>query len=111
MRSPRSLLAAGAFCPALAACGSRLDPDSVAQVNGTAAGVVGVGGRLARSSLLDAGSKVKNRTGNGLRAPQQVGSKAAANCQSILQPDGGEWRKVSPGDSMCAPLIDSATGS
>jgi ABC-type branched-subunit amino acid transport system substrate-binding protein len=72
---------------------------------------VGLGGKLSRASLVDALTKVKNWTGNGVHAPQQVGSKTTANCQSILQLDGGTWKQVSPGDFMCAPLIDSGEGN
>ncbi len=35
---------------------------------------------------------------------------ATANCQSVLQLDAGTWRQVSPGNFLCAPLIDSGTG-
>jgi ABC-type branched-subunit amino acid transport system substrate-binding protein len=72
---------------------------------------VALGGKLTRASLVDAMSRVKNWTGNGLHAPQQVGSKTTVNCQSVLQLNDGTWRKVSPGDFVCAPLIESGTGS
>ncbi|CAI9403718.1 ABC transporter substrate-binding protein [Nocardioides sp. T2.26MG-1] len=72
---------------------------------------VALGGKLTRASLVDAMKSVKNWTGNGLHSPQQVGSKTTANCQSVLQLDGGKWRRVSSGNYMCAPLIDSGTGS
>ena len=72
---------------------------------------VGLGGKLTRASLVDAMKSVKDWTGNGLHSPQQVGSKTTANCQSILQLNDGKWRQVSPGKYMCAPLIDSGTGS
>ncbi|MBI2244623.1 MAG: ABC transporter substrate-binding protein [Nocardioides sp.] len=72
---------------------------------------VALGGKLTRASLVDALSRVKNWTGNGLHAPQQVGSKTTANCQSILQLNDGTWRKISPSHYMCAPLIDSGTGN
>ena len=69
-----------------------------------------LGGKLTRSALVAALKGVKNWTGNGITAPQQVGSKTTANCQSILQLDGGTWKQVSPGGFMCAPLIDSGQG-
>lgn len=72
---------------------------------------VALGGKLSRAPLVDALSRVEDWTGNGLHAPQQVGSKTTGDCQSILQLDDGTWRKVSPGNFMCAPLIDSGTGS
>jgi hypothetical protein len=72
---------------------------------------VALGGKLSRASMVDALSKVKNWTGNGVHSPQQVGAKTTANCQSILQLNGGKWSQVSPGDFMCAPLIDSGEGN
>jgi ABC-type branched-subunit amino acid transport system substrate-binding protein len=45
MRSLVPIVTAGALCAALAACGSQLDPEQVAQVNGTAVG--GAGGTVA----------------------------------------------------------------
>jgi ABC-type branched-subunit amino acid transport system substrate-binding protein len=72
---------------------------------------VALGGKLTRAAMVDALSKVRNWTGNGVTAPQQVGAKTTANCQSILQLDGGKWSQVSPGDFLCAPLIDSGEGN
>ncbi|WP_296607479.1 ABC transporter substrate-binding protein [Nocardioides sp.] len=72
---------------------------------------VELGGKLSRESLVAALKGVKSWTGNGLHAPNQVGSKTTANCQSVLQLNNGTWRQVSPGTYMCAPLITSGTGS
>jgi ABC-type branched-subunit amino acid transport system substrate-binding protein len=72
---------------------------------------VGLGGKLSRAAMVDALRKVTNWTGNGVHAPQQVGSKTTANCQSVLQLNGGKWSQVSPGGFMCAPLIDSGEGN
>jgi ABC-type branched-subunit amino acid transport system substrate-binding protein len=71
---------------------------------------VGLGGKLNRAAMVDALGKVTNWTGNGVHAPQQIGSKTTANCQSVLQLKGGKWSQVSPGDFMCAPLIESGEG-
>jgi ABC-type branched-subunit amino acid transport system substrate-binding protein len=71
---------------------------------------VALGGRLDRTSLVQALSKVRNWTGNGLHAPQQVGAKTTASCVKILQLDGGTWSQVSPGDFMCAPNVDTGVG-
>jgi ABC-type branched-subunit amino acid transport system substrate-binding protein len=67
---------------------------------------VALGGKLTRDSLVDALGKVHDWTGNGLHAPQQVGSKTTANCGSVLRLDGGKWSQVSPGDFMCGPLLN-----
>jgi ABC-type branched-subunit amino acid transport system substrate-binding protein len=72
---------------------------------------VGLGGKLSRAAMVDALSKVTNWTGNGVHAPQQVGAKTTANCQSVLQLNGGKWSQVSPGGFICAPLIDSGEGN
>ncbi len=71
---------------------------------------VALGGRLDRKTLVQALSKVRNWTGNGLHAPQQVGAKTTANCVKILQLDDGRWSQVSPGDFMCAPNVDTGVG-
>ena len=71
---------------------------------------VALGGRLDRKTLVQALSKVRGWTGNGLHAPQQVGAKTTANCVKILQLDGGRWSQVSPGDYMCAPNVDTGVG-
>ena len=66
---------------------------------------VALGGRLTRASLVDAVSKVKDWTGNGLHVPQQVGAKTTSTCGSVLQLNDGTWRQVSPGGYMCGPLL------
>jgi len=69
---------------------------------------VALGGRLTRASLVDAISKVKDWTGNGLHVPQQVGSKITANCGSVLQLNGGTWKQVSPAGFQCGPLLNGS---
>ena len=71
---------------------------------------VALGGRLNRQTLVDAISGVKDWTGHGVHAPQQVGAKTTANCVRIFQLHGGKWSQVSPGDYMCGPLYDSHIG-
>ena len=68
---------------------------------------VALGGKLTRASLVDALKGVKDWTGNGLHAPQQVGAKNTASCISILQFNGGKWSQVSGGKYMCEPLVDA----
>ncbi|WP_395657376.1 ABC transporter substrate-binding protein [Nocardioides sp.] len=67
---------------------------------------VALGGRLTRASLVDAMSKVRNWTGNGLHVPQQVGAKTTANCGSVLQLNDGTWRQVSGAGFQCGPLLN-----
>lgn len=71
---------------------------------------VALGGKLTRASLVEALKGVKDWTGNGLHAPQQVGAKNTASCISILQFNGGKWQQASPGKYMCGPLV-AAGGS
>jgi len=71
---------------------------------------VALGGRLTRQSLVDAISQVKNWTGHGIHAPQQVGAKTTATCVKIFQLHSGRWSQVSPGDYMCGGLYDSHIG-
>jgi ABC-type branched-subunit amino acid transport system substrate-binding protein len=67
---------------------------------------VALGGKLTRSSLVDALKGVKGWTGNGLHVPQQVGTKVTSNCGSVLQLNDGKWRQVSPGGFQCGPLLN-----
>lgn len=68
---------------------------------------VSLGGKLSRSSMVQALRGVKEWTGNGLHAPQQVGPKITANCISVLRLDNGKWSKVSSGEYLCGPLINA----
>lgn len=69
-----------------------------------------LGGRLNRETLVAALSKVRNWTGNGVHAPQQVGARTTANCIKIFRLNDARWSQVSPGDYMCGPLIDTKVG-
>ncbi len=66
---------------------------------------VALGGKLNRATLVASLKGVRDWTGNGLHAPQQVGAKSTANCQSVLQLKGGKWQQVSSGKYLCAPLV------
>ncbi len=66
-----------------------------------------LGGRLTRATLVESLRRVRNWTGNGLHAPEAVGAKETANCRSIIRLTQGRWRQVSPGDYLCAPLVDT----
>jgi ABC-type branched-subunit amino acid transport system substrate-binding protein len=71
---------------------------------------VALGGKLTRQSLIQALSKVRNWTGNGIHVPQQVGAKTTANCASIIQLNNGKWTKVSPGDYLCGSMTNTGLG-
>ncbi|MCW2798467.1 ABC transporter substrate-binding protein [Nocardioides sp.] len=69
-----------------------------------------LGGQLTRSSLVAALGRVKDWTGNGIHAPQQIGAKTTASCTKVLQLKSGKWSQVSPGDFMCGSLVDTGIG-
>jgi ABC-type branched-subunit amino acid transport system substrate-binding protein len=69
-----------------------------------------LGGKLDRKSLVGRFNQVKNWTGNGIHAPQQVAAGTTANCQSVFQLRSGTWRRVSPGSYMCAGLFNTGVG-
>ena len=71
---------------------------------------VALGAKLNRETLIQAISQVKDWTGHGLHAPQQVGAKTTTNCVKMFQLNGGKWGQVSPGDYMCGQLFDSGIG-
>ncbi|WP_244930079.1 ABC transporter substrate-binding protein [Nocardioides sp. W7] len=71
---------------------------------------VALGGRLNRQTLVQSLAKVKNWTGNGIHVPQQVGAESTTNCVSIIQYQGGTWKKVSPGKYLCGPITDTGLG-
>lgn len=66
-----------------------------------------LGGKLTRESLIEALGKVKDWTGNGVHAPQQVAAKTTSNCINVLQLRDGKWVQVSPGNFVCGGLTDS----
>lgn len=69
-----------------------------------------LGGGLNRKALIAELSKTSGWTGNGLHAPQSIGSKKTANCVKIFQLNGGKWSQKSPGNYLCGPLIDTGIG-
>lgn len=70
---------------------------------------VALGGKLNRQTLLQALSKVRDWTANGMHVPQDVGAKTSANCASIIQLDQGTWTKVSPGEFLCSSMSNVGT--
>jgi ABC-type branched-subunit amino acid transport system substrate-binding protein len=65
-----------------------------------------LGGGLNRKSLVAEFGKVSKWTANGLHAEQNVSGGRTANCAIVARYEGGEWKKISPGEYLCAPLID-----
>ncbi|MGH3737908.1 MAG: ABC transporter substrate-binding protein [Micromonosporaceae bacterium] len=50
-----------------------------------------LGGKLTRQSLISAVRGVRSWTGHGLFAPQDVGGRHTAGCNSIIRLQGGKW--------------------
>lgn len=60
-----------------------------------------LGGKLTRSALIDAVRKVDNWTGNGMHAPQHVGSKKIADCWRFIEWSGSAWVPVEGRKYQC----------
>jgi ABC-type branched-subunit amino acid transport system substrate-binding protein len=63
---------------------------------------VALGGKLSRSTLVEALRKTDNWTANGMTAPQHVGSKRTGDCWRFVQLSGGSWRPVGGTKYSCA---------
>ncbi len=63
---------------------------------------VALGGKLSRSTLVDALRKTDNWTANGMTAPQHVGTKRTSDCWRFLQLSGGAWKPVGGTKYTCA---------
>lgn len=50
-----------------------------------------LGGKLSRAALIGAVRKVSKWTGNGMHAPQNVGSKKIADCWRFIEWSGSGW--------------------
>ncbi len=62
----------------------------------------GLGGKLSRSTLIDALRKTDNWTANGMTAPQHVGTKRTGDCWRFIKLSGGSWQPVGSTDYTCA---------
>lgn len=68
---------------------------------------VKLGGKLNRANLVAALSGVKDWTGNGIHAPQQVGGKTTSGCSKIIKLSGGNWSQASSGTYLCGPTTEA----
>jgi ABC-type branched-subunit amino acid transport system substrate-binding protein len=66
-----------------------------------------LGGKLSRASLLAEVKKVNDWTGNGMHAPQPVGSKGTGECWRFIQLTGGQWKPVGGTKYACNGLSSS----
>jgi ABC-type branched-subunit amino acid transport system substrate-binding protein len=63
---------------------------------------IALGGKLSRSTLIDALRKTDKWTANGMTAPQHVGSKRTGDCWRFIQLNGGTWQPVGGTKYTCA---------
>jgi len=70
-----------------------------------------LGGKLDRTTLLEAISKVDKWDGYGLFAPQAVGPRKTGGCTAIIRLEKGTWVRESEGKFICGPLVDSGLTS
>ena len=63
-----------------------------------------LGGKLSRTTLIDALKKVDNWTSNGVHAPQHVGRKQIADCWRFIQWSGSAWVPVDGAKYHCEGL-------
>ncbi len=66
--------------------------------------VTKLGGKLTRASLVEAMRKVDNWTGNGMHAPQHVGSKKIGDCWRFIEWTGSAWVPIEGRKYQCRGL-------
>ena len=66
-----------------------------------------LGGDLSRASLLAEVKKVNAWTGNGMHAPQPVGSKGTGECWRFIKLTDGQWKPVGSTKYSCNGLSSS----
>lgn len=65
-----------------------------------------LGGKLTRKSLIAAVAKVRAWNGHGLFAPQDVGGKHTAGCNSIIRLKHGKWVRESK-RYLCGAVVNT----
>lgn len=60
-----------------------------------------LGGKLSRPALINAVRGVDNWTGNGMHAPQHVGSKKIADCWRFIEWSGSAWVPIEGRKYQC----------
>ncbi|MPY98117.1 MAG: ABC transporter substrate-binding protein [Actinophytocola sp.] len=72
---------------------------------------VALGGKLNRKAMVRELSTVKKWTSNGLHTGMAVGAKRTPPCVAFIQLNNRKWHKISSGNYLCGPLIDTGVGS
>jgi ABC-type branched-subunit amino acid transport system substrate-binding protein len=68
---------------------------------------VQLGGKLSRSTMLAALSKVHNWTNHNMTPPNDPAGKRTPNCLSVIQYSGGKWVRKTPYPYTCGGLVNS----
>lgn len=63
-----------------------------------------LGGKLTRASMVQAASKVRGFTGDGIISRTDPGARTSAPCFTIMQVKGGRFTRYSPFPYTCGPL-------
>lgn len=69
-----------------------------------------LGGKLTRRSLLSALAAQRAWNGHGLFAPQNVGGRHTAGCNSIITLKNGRWVRESGGRFICGSVLNTGVG-
>jgi ABC-type branched-subunit amino acid transport system substrate-binding protein len=64
----------------------------------------GLGGKLTRSTMVEAIGRTNNWTANGLTSPQPVGREHVGDCWRFLRLENGRWSAASPRAYICHGL-------
>lgn len=71
---------------------------------------IALGGKLTRSSLIQAVRSTTSWTGNGAHTPMNLGTANTPPCAKIAQFKGGRWQQVSSGNYLCGRTVNSGIG-
>jgi len=66
-----------------------------------------LGGKLSRSTMLAALSKVHSWTNHNMTPPNDPAGKRTPNCLSVIQFTGGKWVRKTPYPYTCGSLVNS----
>ena len=66
-----------------------------------------LGGKLSRSTMLAALSKVHSWTNHNMTPPNDPAGKRTPNCLSVIEYTGGKWVRKTPYPYTCGSLVDS----
>lgn len=68
---------------------------------------IALGGKLSRTTLVDALNKTTSWTGNGAHTAMNLATNATPGCLKAVLYKGGKWQQVSPGAYMCGSVVST----